>query len=172
MAAVAMGSFSSVDRVLEDPPAAADDYIKVLGPASTRTLLRHLASEQNRQYFGTWEWVQLGLGAGVLVTVIVGTDGKPLLLGGVALMILIVVAEHFLITPYMNVWGRAIDFLPPEAPSPERFRFSQFHTLYAWLEVAKGVIALGLSVRLLFFNSRRRPRSRSKSDLMPGVAGA
>lgn len=164
MAAVAMGSFGSVDRLLADPSMEASEYIKVLGDASARTLLRYLASEQNRSYFGMWELVQFGLGAALLVTMLSLTEGKKLLVSGVAVLLLMVAVEHFLLTPYLNVWGRAIDFVPPEAPSPERYRFRQFHTAYAWLEVVKALIILGLSTRLIALRSRRRTKSRQKID--------
>jgi len=167
-----MASFSSVDDVLEDPPAAANDYIKVLGPASARTLLRHLAAEQNRRFFSAWELTQLGIGAALLVTLVVDPDRSRLLLSGTGVLVLIVIAEHFLITPHLTVWGRAIDFLPPEAPSPERFRHAQFHTFYSWLEVAKDVIIVGLSARLMYYGGRRRSRSRSSVNSRSQSAAA
>jgi len=163
VAAMAMASFSTVDAVLDTPAAGAEDYIKVIGPASARTLLRYLVGEQNRALFSAWEWAQLGLGIAVLITALMDSERSNLLLAGTFLLTLVVVAEHFLITPHLIVWGRAIDFLPPEAPSPERYRHAQFHALYSWLEVAKGVIIMGLSARLMFYKSRRRSKSRSSS---------
>lgn len=158
-----MASFSTVDNVLETPAAGAEDYIKVIGPASARTLLRHLVGEQNRAFFSAWEWAQLAIAAALLATILMDTERNTFLLIGALLMTVTVVAQHFLITPHLTVWGRAIDFLPPEAPSPERYRHAQFHTLYSWLEVVKGILALGMSARLLFYRSRRRSRSRSSS---------
>ena len=164
MTAVAISSFASVDRLLAAPSPDAMQYLKVLGGASARTLLRYLASEQNRYYFEHWELAQFGLAIGLFVAVLSMREGRKLLIAGLVLMTALVAVEHFLLTPYLNMWGRSIDFVPPEAPSPDRFRFWQFHTAYATLEVVKGVIALGLALRLLIHRSRRQIRSRQKID--------
>jgi hypothetical protein len=164
MASLAIGGFHSVDRLLEAPSPDAMQYLKVLGGASARTMLRYLVSEQNRHYFYVWELVQLGMAVGLFATIFTMTEGKKVLLAGVFLMTLLVLVEHFLLTPYLSVWGRAIDFVPPEAPSPERFRFWQFHTAYSWLEVVKGLIAVGLCLRLTIHRSRRQLRSRQKVE--------
>lgn len=165
MAGIAIGGFTSVERLLEDPAQPAREYINVLGNESARTLLRYLASEQNRHYFGTWELVQLGFGGTLLATVVISDRKNRLLLAGTVILIILVAAEHWLITPYINMWGRAIDFLPPEAPSQERFKFWRFHNAYSALEVGKLIIALGLSAKLLHYRSRRRSgKSRKQVD--------
>ncbi|MCP5111248.1 MAG: hypothetical protein GY953_10470 [bacterium] len=167
MTGIAIGNFASVDRILEEPAQPAQEYIKVLGNESARTLMRHLASEQNRHYFSNWELAQLGLGAGLLAAVIISDSHNRLLLAGAVLMTLMVVVEHWLLTPYLTMWGRAIDFIPPEAPSPERYKFWRFNSAYTAIDIGKMVVGLGLSVKLLIYRPKRRSgKSRKNVDVI------
>ncbi len=163
---VAIHSFRGVDKLLKSPAPAAAQYIKVLGNSSARTLLRHQIGELNRHYFSNWEVVQIGIALVFLLTMLFDakTEKLYLALGGLALLLVIV--QHFLFTPQVATLGRAIEFLPPEAPSAERVGFWRFHNAYSVLEIAKGLLLMGMSVRLVMISSRRRRSSRKKVDLV------
>src|SRR4051812_41403838 len=59
-------SFRTVDRVLEKPAPELQQALSPISGERARTVLRHLASEINRTYFGTYGWAQLLLGAALL----------------------------------------------------------------------------------------------------------
>jgi hypothetical protein len=147
---VATQNFRSVDRLLADPPAQTAESIQRLGghdPA--RVFLRRQVSEQNRWYFNTWEWVQMGLGVALFLALLPGRATGRLLLLLVLLMLVAVLAMHFFLTPEITRLGRAIDFVPPGAQSPERTRFWIFHGAYSTLELTKLVWGLALAVFLV-----------------------
>ncbi len=166
MMAVATWNFAGVDRLLAEPDMSANQYIKVLGADSARMLLRHQVAELNRTYFDAWEVAQFGIGITLIVTLLFATNGERLYMIGCGLLLLLVLVEHFLLTPQITGIGRLIDFVPPDAPSPERVRFWRFHNAYATLEVLKLLLLIGLSARLLIIQSRRRNRPRKKLDLV------
>ena len=160
MIAIAIGNFHAVDRLLESPASPAEQYVKAIGKSPARTFLRYMASEQNRSYFNKWELAQLGIGVALVITLVFATGRNRIIMGVSLALLLIVVVQHWLLAPHLNTAGRAIDFIPPEAPSLERVRFWRFQNAYWWLEAAKGLLAAGLSVRLLVFRSRRRSKLR------------
>lgn len=162
---IAIHNFRGVDKLLRSPEPAAAQYIKVLGNSSAQTLLRHQVGELNRQYFNTWELAQLCIAPVFLLTMLFDGKADKLYLGLGGLALLLVLVQHFLITPQVTTLGRALDFLPQEAPSAERGGFWRFHNAYYTLEVIKGLTLAGMSVRLLIVSSRRR-RSRKKVDLI------
>src|SRR5690348_7987991 len=55
-------SFATVERVLQSPSPQLQPITKSLSAAETRELLRYLASEINRTYFGAYGPAQVILG--------------------------------------------------------------------------------------------------------------
>lgn len=156
MMAVATGNFQTVDRVLEAPAPPVAEYIQKLDGESARIFLRHLAAEQNRRYFDQWETVQLALGVALAVTLFFGVRANRLVMGACGLLLLLVIVQHWLLTPELVLTGKSIEFISPDEFSLERARFEGYHRLYSALEVLKMALAVGLSVRLLIYRSRRR----------------
>ncbi len=148
---VATQNFRSVDRLLAAPSARAAESIAKLGPEEARSFLRYQVSEQNRWYFQTWELAQLALGSLFVLSIFLGhTSSRPGLLLP-ALMLAAVAIAHWFLTPEIVRLGRAIDFLPPGQPSPERTRFWNYHIAYSTIETAKmllgAIVAFGLLKR-------------------------
>ena len=82
---------------------------QTLGPENARLLLRYLAGEENRLFFTSWELAQIALG--VLLTAILLLAIKSRLLAGMAgAMLIIVLFQHFRVTPEMIALGRLVDF--------------------------------------------------------------
>jgi len=160
MMVVAIWNFAGVDRLLEAPGPSASQHIKVLGTDSARMLLRHQVAELNRFFFENWEIVQLMLGIGLLVTLLFATNGEKLYMLLCAFLLLLVIVEHFLVTPQIVSLGRSIDFIPEQTPSVARIKFWRFHNAYSALEVFKLLTLGGVTLRLLTVS--RRPRSRKK----------
>jgi len=164
MMAVAIGNLQGVDRLLEAPDPSASQFIKALGADSARMLLRHQVAELNRFYFENWELVQICLGIGLTVTMLFATNGEKIYMGLCGFVLLLVIVEHFLVTPQIVSMGRAIDFVPEGAPSVERIKFWRFHNAYSTLEVLKMLTLAGMSLRLMVI--QRRNRSRKKINLV------
>ncbi len=166
MAVVAIENYQAVDRTLEARTPAANQYVKVLGAESTRTLLRHQAGEMNRFLFHNWELAQFGIVIALGLVLLFATNGDRLYLGGIGLLLLILIAEHWLVTPQVTALGRAIDFIPLEAPSVERIKFWRFQNAYTVLEIGKLLLLAALSIRLLMIRTHRRRSSRKELDFI------
>jgi len=166
MMGVAFQNLNRVDKLLKSPGPEATQYIKILGANSARTLLRYQVSELNRFYYEHWELGQLCIGTAVGLTLLFATNGDKYYMAGVGLLLLLVIVEHWLITPQLLSFGRAIDFVPPEAPSAERIKFWRFQNAYTVLEAAKLVLLGAISARLLMIRSRRRSRPRNHLDVV------
>ena len=158
MYAVATTNFHRVDRLLAEPDPSAGQMVKLLGNSSARMLLRHQVSEINRDLFNNWERVQLILGIVLIVTLLFDTNGEKLYMGLCGLLLLLIIVEHFLLTPHLTAVGRSLDFIPADEPTTERIKFGRFHQAYAVVEALKLVVLLGLSGRLMTLSQRRRSR--------------
>lgn len=166
MILVATQNFRTVDRLLDHPAPEAAESIQALeqtAPGSARSFLRYMASEQNRWFFETWEQAQLALGAGFLATIVLGMRRSRAAVVMSAILLAIVIIQHWALTPEIVRLGRLIDFTARSAASPERDRFWNLHHLYSGLEVFK----LGMTVPLaglLLVRGRRRSGSAVEVD--------
>jgi len=148
VALVATGNFRAVDRLVAAPHGQARAQIATLGQEGARLLLRHQAAETNRTLFETWELAQLPLGVLLLSLLLFGTHESRFALLPAALMLAIVLAQHFALTPRIVEIGRLLDFAPdPQAPLRAQFRV--LHGGYSGLEVLKWVMGLGLAAHLV-----------------------
>ena len=153
MTYVAGHNFRIVDQRLAKP-GASQAALAPLGAQTARRVLRHYASELNRAYFAAWEWVQIALGALLLIALLAGGRESPLVLAAAAAMLLIVLLFRFGLTPQITALGRLLDF-PSDAIDPaQRSRFWDFHTAYRALEGVKWLLALGVMAK--FAIGRRR----------------
>src|SRR6202167_4607417 len=149
---VATQNFGTVDRVLAAPPHEATQMFQTLGPENTRLLLRYLAGEENRLYFTSWELAQIALGA--LLTAVLLLAIKSRLLAGLAgAMLILVLFQHFRVTPEMIALGRLVDFGGGSA-SAAYSQFWRLHGLYGVLEVVKLVLLAVVAGLRLFFWGR------------------
>jgi hypothetical protein len=169
MMMVATQNFRAVDRLLAAPTPAATQQIDALGKNEAREFLRHQVGEQNRWYFDVWERVQLGLGVVLLLTLFFAADGKPFMVVISVVMLVAVGFQHWLMTPRIVELGRAIDFVPDAAPSPERVLLWDFHAAHTATEVTKLGLGLFLTVSLLM---RRKRRSRDVADKIDSIDDA
>lgn len=145
---VATQNFGTVDRVLAAPPREAVQMFQALGPENARLLLRYLAGEENRLFFTSWELAQIALGA--LLTALVLLAIKSRLLAGMAgAMLIIVLYQHFRVTPQMITLGRLVDF-GSGVGSAAYTQFWRLHGLYGVLEVVKLVLLIVVAGILLF----------------------
>lgn len=173
----------TVDRLLTSPPAQAAGQLETMGSDASRQMLRHVAMQVNRRVGETWEVVQLGLGAALLASSILTPHRSRITIGCAALMMALSATMAFYLTPRMNELGRTLDFVSPAAAPEERAALNNLEVWYKTAEVLKTMLALVVSIRLLFdfyeFRSklqeepaarRRRSAVSRKSTLASGAA--
>jgi hypothetical protein len=150
-----------VDKIMETPPGPVAKDMEDLGADITKQLFRFQASETNRFLFAVWEVLQIGLAAAFLSAALFTAHRSRYLLIVSTMMIGIVVVQAFYISPAMASLGRAYDFLPSTAASPERDNYQSFYVMHNLLEIVKVLLGLTLTARLLF------DRYGWKSKLLP-----
>lgn len=157
MSAVATQNFRSVERVLVSEEPGSQEAVNLLGgPDAARTFLRHHVGEQNRFYFVAWEYVQLGLGLALALLLLFGSHQRKRAIAVSVLMLAIVCAMRFSVSPAITSLGRELDFLPAAQAALIRNQFRAWHSAYAALEVTKLVFGAILAVILVAGNGYRR----------------
>jgi hypothetical protein len=148
---VAPSNFHTIDWLLRDsiePVFRAE--VASIGEPAARQMLRYLASELNRLFFGLWNIAQVALGLGVAWSIARLPEARRAR-QMVWLMLLLVGLMLFWLTPAITSLGRRLDFMPRDPAPPELFRFRLLHAVYTAADLAK--LGLGLAV---FFALLRR----------------
>jgi hypothetical protein len=158
MGMIAVQDMRAPSETMTMPAAPAAQIMKKLSGEEARLLLRYQAAEQNRRYLYTWEEVQLGLGLAVAACLFLATERRTLPLVFCGMMILLVVFEHFAITPEMIYRGRQADFPPGSAALGTLARVWVLEEIYIGVDVAKAVIGILLTGYLFVFHARSRVR--------------
>ena len=143
-------SLMTPERILATPPPQLTNELENMGPDVSRQLMRHQAMQLNRRIAETWDVIQLGIGAALLVTSILTPHRSRITIASASIMIVLCATMAFYFTPLINNLGRAVDFLPPTAALRERASLSNLEMWHNVLEVFKMILALVVSVRLLF----------------------
>jgi hypothetical protein len=162
---VATHNFAGVDKALASPIPGAAKVVHDLGPEGARAFLRFQAGELNRWFFETWEWIEAGLGIGLLAVFQsrasasrAGTILAGLMLGAVVVM-------HLLLTPEIARLGSELAFAPSSGVTAIRERFGNYHLAYGILTILK----LGLGMALAAVLLRRRGSSSGRRTRMRTV---
>ena len=166
---VATQNFQNVNRVLGSMDIRAVETAKRVGdPDAARLLLRYFAGEVNRYLFEQWEWTELMLGLTLLLVLVFGRTYQKLAMSLCVLMLCLVAAQRFELTPAITKIGRELEF----SASASR-RFAAFHAAYGYVELSKLALGLILIGRLLIRNRaskkafvreyQRDPRAREAS---------
>ena len=92
-------SFATVERVLKRAEPQFLETTKPLGEASTRVVLRYMASEINRTLFWGYGALQIGLGAVLFLLLLRQTPRNAVDVGVVATMLALSVILTLVITP-------------------------------------------------------------------------
>jgi hypothetical protein len=159
---VAAENFFVVDRLLESPASTEfrREFQQKLAPlpdGEARIVLRYLSSELNRFYFRVWGGAEVLLG-GLLLVLAVRSGNDRTLAIGTGVMLALSLLMTFYLTPQIVDVGRAIDFVPRDPPPPEVRRFGMLHAAYSVLDLAKLLIGIWLTVRLVR-RSESEPRA-------------
>jgi hypothetical protein len=165
---VATQNFSAVDRVLAAPPQQAMEMFQTLGPDNARLLLRYLAGEENRLFFTSWELAEIALGA-LLTAIVLFMIHSRLLAGLSGAVLILVLFQHFRVTPQMIALGRLIDFGGGSA-SAAYSQFWRLHGLYGVLEVVKLALLVVVAGILLFGRRAKSPEPAEVSSVVSTFA--
>lgn len=139
-------SFRTVNRVLGSPRPEFDQAIRPLGQDEARMVLRHLASEINRSYFGAYGWAQVVLGLLLLGLTLWPARRNTVSVTLAGLMVVLALVLTFIIQPQIVALGRTIDFLPRHPPPAVMPRFWKLHGAFTALDGTKllaGLVLLG-----------------------------
>ncbi|HTS66647.1 MAG TPA: hypothetical protein VMH28_31705 [Candidatus Acidoferrales bacterium] len=146
-------SFATVTDVMNQSNPGFALQTKPLGPAATRTVLRHEVAEMNRWLFQFWESLQLLIGVFFFCYLLFGTMEGKLTLFVALLMLVLAAIQRIAVSPALGGLGASLDYLPAASVAPERAKFWMLHSAYIGMELAK--LGLGVIVCALVL---RRPR--------------
>ncbi len=146
-------NFQAVDRFLQAPGSVSTSAaLNAVGRDKERFILRRNAGEENNWIFLNWERVELALGGLLFLLLLFGERPQKLLIVVSAAMFLIVLGEHFYLTPLITDLGRRVDDLP--AADPEVKTFWVLHGFYSGFDILKLLLGLAFAVRLAI---KRKP---------------
>lgn len=143
-------SFSTVERVMQSGQPQFTEITKPLGEASTRMVIRHMASEINRSLFWGYGVLQIAFGLILFLLVLRQMPRHSLDVGLVAAMLVLSIILTLVITPMVTSVGRSIDFLPRNPPPPIMPRFWMLHGAFTSLDGLKLLAGMGLLIRWIF----------------------
>jgi hypothetical protein len=151
------------EYVLASPSAQSLAALKKTDPLeNVELLMRYQAAEQNRRYSSIWEETQFGIAFFLFACLFLATQRNvfPMLFCG--LMLLMVIFEHFEISPELAFRGRETDFPPGSLSDGARAGVWALGQILAWVEASKLVLGSLLAAYLFIFRARSsHKRSRS-----------
>jgi hypothetical protein len=167
----------TVERFFSNPPTQAIRHVEGTDADVLRPILRHQALHTNRLVTETWEAIQLGICAALLVVSIFTAHRSKVTVACGAVMMIIMACMAFYLTPRVHGIAQALDFLPHDAAPGQRAVLAGLEVWRRTLEVLKTSLGLLISVRLLFdfyefrqwlltasaSNPDRRKRNRSRA---------
>lgn len=149
---VATQNFRTVSLVLGSLDVrAVETAKKVSDPDALRLLLRYFAGETNRYLFEQWEWAELLLGLALLLVLLFCRTYQKFAMSLCLLMIIVVAAQRFKLTPAITDLGRELEF----SNSASR-RFAAYHAAYGYSEIGKLALGLVMALRLLIRRSANK----------------
>ena len=164
---VAVYNSESAELTLKHPSDRIQREMRDIGLERTRTLLHFHSAELSRHFFVYWEMTQFGLGAALAITLLFATNGNRLTMALSTAMIVIVVIQHFTMTPQILELGRGFDFASPDEMIDERRSFAAYQSFYSAGEILKWVLGAALAGRMLLSDgSASRRRIRRKIDVI------
>ncbi len=167
-------NFQTVDRFLSSPGSNATALeLQKIGADRERPILRRNAGEENGYLFEGWETTELAIGAALIGLLLVGGKRSVLVLAPAVLMLLIVAAQRFYLSPEVTDLGRRIanlsaaDSRGPQLDS----QFWTAHGMYSGLEIFKLLLGAFLAVLLVLPRKKEfdYPGHDHEPDLMAGI---
>jgi len=167
-------NFQTVDRFLRSPGSNVTAMeLQKIGADRERPILRRNAGEENGFLFQGWESAELIIGAAVIGLLLLGGKRSPLVLSPAILMLAIIAAQRFYLSPEVTDLGRRIADLSAADPSGAQLdsRFWMAHGLYSGLEIFKLLLGAFLAVLLVLPHKRDLSHAghEHEPELMTGI---
>jgi hypothetical protein len=166
MALLVVENLRSAARVMDAPAPPAGKLIEKLGTGDASLLLSYQAAEQSRYYLSLWENAQMALAVMLGACLFLGTQKRILPLAFCAGMLLLVLFQHFAVTPELVFRGREADFPPGNTAFGTRTRVLLLAQVYWAAEALKFLIGAVLTAYLLLFRAKKRVRGQSAAALV------
>jgi len=153
--------------LLNSPMPQAAKMLEPLGPDNAALLLRHAAAQQTRSALSAWERVEIALGLMLGGCLYLATQRRilPLVLCGA--MLVLVLFQHFGISPELAYRGQQTDFPPGNADVSAKVRSIALQEVYYGAEVMKLIVGGVLASYLFAFRSSSRRSRREVHTLDP-----
>ncbi len=158
---VALEGHRIASKILDNPSPDVKDVLAKSGTAPIGTLLHHAASEQTRAALSTWETAQLVIALLMIVLLVFTDQRKILAIAMSTVMGLLVMVQHFGVTPDLNILGRSADFLTEAASFSVRAQIWTLTQIYGAIETLKLVIG-GILASYFFGMESTVKRSKSR----------
>jgi hypothetical protein len=142
-------NFRAVDRFL------GSTQLNAIGRARERLVLRRNAAEENNWIFQNWERLEFAIGGVLLLLLFFGERPVKSMVALSLVLLALVVAEHFLLTPRIIDLGRVVGDLP--ATDPAARTFWMLHGFYGGLDILKILVGLGLAAGLVIRRETGKP---------------
>jgi len=160
---------SEAGLVVSAPVDGARALIEKMGAGEAQMLLRHFSNEQSRAFLANWELAQMVLTLVMLVTLILSGQRWALPVILTVVMLIVVLVQHFGITPDLLFYGRQADFVRQEASFSLDSQIWTLTRAYGALEAVKllcgGVMASYFFMSQSSTRVRKRRRSTEEADL-------
>jgi hypothetical protein len=144
--------------VLSSPMPPAAKMIEKLGYEDASLLLRHAAAEQTRFFQYKWEEAELAVGLALLSCLFLATQRRIFPLVLCAIMLLLVLFQHFALTRELAYRGRDTDFPPGNTAVGPITRMLLLQQVYFSVEVTKLIVGGVLASYLFVFRTSRRSK--------------
>jgi hypothetical protein len=147
--------FQALRTALAQPDPAVAGRVKVLGAQETFLLMGRLEWERRQRTTENWESVQLIIGVGFFLFLLLGTREGKLPLGMALLLVGMVVLERFLLTPEVLSLERVADFTPGRHASAESMRRLALSLTQEGFEIAIWTVQAALAAVMIVPRHRR-----------------
>ncbi len=140
-------NFKNIEGFLSDPGAVSTSIeMNRIGRWKERIIIRRYVAELNNSLVESWEWTEFLLGSVLFASLFFGERPQKWMLAVPLGMLLIVMAQRFVLTPQVSEMGRKLADL--SAKDPLNKTFLTFHGIYSGAEIVKLVLGGALAVRL------------------------
>ena len=163
--AISILNTRNLHLIVESKTPQVAAAVKQLTPENTQALLQHHAAEMNRHFADLYGYAQIGLAVSLGTVLLFATNGRSWMMALVGGILVVTLAERFLLFPEMDYLGRMLDFERPDGNLAVRQRLSSFQTAFGVLEAGKWLLLTVLGARLLVGGTERRRRNHHAEEL-------
>jgi hypothetical protein len=156
MLCVTSWNYDAAGDVFRSPSPEMTQMLAKLPGEEARMLLFHAANEASRSYGTVWEIAQLVIGFSTATALFLERRTR-FYSAGIALMLLLVLFECFVILPQLDWVGRSVDFVSWKVYSSARDQYWNLRAVFLGIESVKLLVGTGVAAALLIARSRSRP---------------